>query len=258
MEDGAQKIKPTTKFAGLKNVLAFMAQVRKLQDRPPGHPNIGVFYGFSGYGKSYASIYAQIKSNAVRVEVMRDWRLTNFLRAILQECGVAEPKGARAELVEQAIELLGEDMRRPLFVDEADWCVENNFIETVRQIADRAMIPVLLLGEEKLPEKLARIERVHNRVLDWTPAQPCDLNDCKLLAQVHAPGLALEDALLERFHLEGQGRARRVVISLAHAVDWARNKGATSITAASYDGEVYRGEAPRARQLKIVNGGRAA
>ncbi len=67
MSDAVEIIKPPTSFAALKNVAWFYAQVMKLRDRKPNLPNIGVMYGPSGYGKSYASIYAQNKTRAIRI-----------------------------------------------------------------------------------------------------------------------------------------------------------------------------------------------
>ena len=55
--------------AALQNVRAMMALVYKLQGRRPHLPNIGVMHGPSGYGKSQAAIYAQNKTNAIRVEI---------------------------------------------------------------------------------------------------------------------------------------------------------------------------------------------
>ena len=38
--------------------------------------------------------------------------------------------------------------------------------EIVREISEASQVPVILVGEEQLPQKLARVERVHNRVLN--------------------------------------------------------------------------------------------
>jgi len=58
MTDNGQIVKPGS-LAPLKNVAGFMTLVTKLQRRGPHLPNLGVMYGHSGLGKSYASIYAQ-------------------------------------------------------------------------------------------------------------------------------------------------------------------------------------------------------
>jgi DNA transposition AAA+ family ATPase len=246
-------------MAALANVMGFYAQVKKLQNRAPHLPNIGVMHGDSGLGKSYASIYAQIKTNTIRVEIGESWNRKTFVRAILREGGMAEPRGSTADLMEAAIEMLAEDRNRPLFVDEADKLVDKNLIDLAREIAEHAQIPVILIGEEMLPQKLMRFERVHNRVLDWFSASPCDLGDCKKLAAIFLAGVSIEDELLDDIRVKGQGRARRVVVSLNNAKEWARNTGVSALTRAVYTGAIYTGEAPRARSGRVfAKSGRGA
>lgn len=259
MSDATQTVKPPT-LAALKNVAGFYTLVSMLQARGPHLPNLGVMHGPSGYGKSYASIYVQNKTGAIRVEVGESWNRKSFVRAILHEGGIAEPRGSTADLVQLAIQLLAEDRNRPLLIDEADKLVDKGLIEIVRELAEHAQVPVLLIGEEELPMKLSRFERVHNRVLSWFGAEPCDLDDCRKLADIFLANVAVSDDLLDDIRLKGDGRARRIVVSLNNAREWARNAGATSIDKASYRGVVYTGEAPRARtgRLRIVAAGRAS
>lgn len=254
MSDTTQIVKPTQTLAALKNVAGFMQLVLKIQQRGPSLPNLGCMYGFSGYGKTYGTIYAQNKTNAVRVEVGDSWNKKSFVRAVLREAGIAEPKGATADLMEQAILALGEHPNRPLIIDEADKLVDKGLIELVREIAEHSQIPVLLVGEEALPQKLARVERVHNRILDWYPAVPCDLPDCRKLADIFLKGVEIDDELLNAVREKGQGRARRVVVTLTKMQEWAVNNGAKALTLANYKGEIFTGEAPAARNGRIFSG----
>lgn len=254
----ASKIVKSGSLAALKNVAGFMQLVIKLQQRGPHLPNLGVMHGASGLGKSYASIYVQNKTRAVRVEVGESWNRKSFMRAVVRECGDADPKGATADLVEQAIMLLGDQPDRPLLIDEADKLVDKGLIEIVREIAEKSQVPVLLIGEEQLPQKLARVERVHNRVLDWYPAEVCDLEDCRKLAAIFLPSASIDDALLEIVRQKGEGRARRVVVTLTGMSEWARNAGVRDLTPENYSGAVYTGEAPKARGRLSLIAGRAA
>ncbi len=65
-----------------------------------------------------------------------------------------------------------------------DKLVDKGMIELVRDINKAAQVPVLLVGEELLPQKLEQYERVHNRVLEWVLAQPCDLADARAQANL--------------------------------------------------------------------------
>ncbi len=229
--------------------------MKKLQERDPHTPNFGVMYGRSGEGKSYASIHAQNKTRAIRVEIGESWNRKTFVRAILLECGVGAPRGATADLVAEAIGILGDDARRPLIIDEADKLVDKGLIEIAREIAEASQVPVLLIGEENLPQKLARFERVHNRVLDWYGAEPSTPRDCRLLANIFLPGVEITDELLDSVRIKGEGRARRIVVTLASMADWARNQGVKALDSQTYKGQIFTGEAPKPRNLRI---GRAA
>jgi hypothetical protein len=254
MSDAPRPVKPRGTFAVLKNVISFYELVVRVRDRASSLPNIGVMHGRSGDGKSYASIYAQNRTRAVRVEVGDSWTRKTLLTAILQECGVPRPLGTVSELAQLAKETLAEDPRRPLFIDEADKVCDKGFIELVRELAMGSNVPVLLIGEEQLPFKLQKVERMHNRVLDWYGAVPSDLDDAQKLSDLLLPdGVTIEAGLLEDIRVEGDGRARRIATSLDGVAHWARNNGVTAVSKANYTGAIYTGEPPknRAAQLKV-------
>lgn len=244
----------------IKNVAAFMAMAVRLIERDPHLPGIGVCHAPSGYGKTYASIFAQNKTGAVRVEVGDSWTRRTLLQQILRELG--EPVKTRmaiADLAERAIAALGDDPRRPLIVDEADRLVDRGMIEIVRELHEHSSAPVILIGEEKLPTKLLAHERVHNRVLDWFPAQPCDLDDTRELAKAFAPRVAIDDALLEHIRQNSGGRARRIVVNLARVVEFAGNKSARQLTLALWGATpLYTGEPPAARHVEPYRRAKAA
>jgi len=258
MSENSQPVKRGT-FAALKNVQGFYELVVRVRDRESSLPNIGVMHGRSGDGKTYASIFAQNKTRAIRVEVGDTWTRKTLLLAILREGGLNPRKGSIPELAELAIGMLAEEPRRPLFIDEADKIVDKGYIELVRELAMNSNVPVLLIGEEALPQKLAAYERVHNRVLAWFGAEPCDLEDARKLAQLLLAPVVIADDLLEQIRIQGDGRARRIATSLDGVAHWARNTGAQHVARENYDGPIYTGEPPRARSGRlIVRGGRAA
>jgi len=251
MSNEPSPVKPQS-LAALKNVAACMGLVTRLQTRGPHLPGLGVFHGPSGYGKSYASIYAQNKTRAIRVEVGDSWTRASFLKAILREGGVQEPRGTVANLAEQAIMILGEEPNRPLMIDEADRLVTKNMIELVRELHEHSQAPIVLIGEEQLPGKLIASERTHNRVLEWTAAQPCDLEDTRKLAAIFLGGLGVHDEFLDKVRRESDGRARRIVVNLSRIAEWARNKGCKSVD--GYDADLYTGTPPARRHANQRRG----
>jgi hypothetical protein len=236
----------------IKNVALFMAMTTRLIERDAHLPGIAVCNGPSGFGKSYSSIFTQNKTGAKRVEVGDSWTRRTFLRAVLREFGM-EPKGRGtiSDMAEEAIGALGEDPRRPLIVDEADKMVDKGFIELARELQEFSGAPIILIGEEKLPNKLLGVERVHNRVLEWLQAQPCDLDDTQQLAAAFAPKLSIGDDLLDLIRVQSAGRARRIVVNISKIAEFARNKGLAIVDRQSFGATpLYTGEPPQVRHVE--------
>lgn len=234
-------------LAALKNVARFLTLVELLRARGPHLPGIGVFHGHSGYGKTYSAIYAQNVTGALRVEVGDSWTRKKFLQNILKEAGQEPQRGSIADLTEQAILVLGDDFDRPLIIDEADKLADKHMLELVREIQEHSQVPVLLIGEERLPEKLRKVERVHNRVLEWVPAEKCDLDDTRALADLFCPELTLSDDLIAQVLNKSGGRARRIVVNLNKIKETARNERADRLSADLFADDWFYTGTPRGR-----------
>ena len=230
--------------AVLKNVAACMTVVDNLRERPFGLSGFGVFSGYSGYGKSMAAQYVQNKRKALFLEVRSWWTQRFFCEALLMELGVAQPRGTIAHMMVRITEMLSEDPSRPLIIDEADRLVDKKMIELVRDLHQDSRIPILLVGEELLPQKLRTIERIYNRVLVWELAQPCDMADAKLLVGKWCPEIAVAEDLLEAIIRQTEGNARKIAATLHKAKGWAQNSGLSVLEAGSYGGGFFTGEAP--------------
>lgn len=235
-------------LAPLKIVAECLSVAQKIVDRPANVDGLGVFYGPSGYGKSKASQYVQNKFRAIYVEVFEYWTKRKFCQAILTELGVATPKGTVVDMMDQILLLLQDDPNRLLIIDEADKLIDKRMIEYVRDIYKGARIPVLLVGEELLPEKLKAYERCENRVTAHGMANPCDLGDAQALALLYQRNLKIADDLLAHVVHETSGVTSRVVTTLAEIGQWARARQLTEIDLKTYGGPVFTGRAPQRRR----------
>lgn len=236
----------------LKLVGAFLALATRLIERDPHLPGFGVCHGPSGYGKTQATIAARNATGAIVVEVGDSWSKKILLQRILFELGHQTPRGTVGELALKVSEDLGRDPYRPLIIDEADRLADKGMIEIVRELQEMSQAPVILVGEEELPRKLLKIERVHNRVLDWMPAEPCDLADARLLAQAIAPSVEIADDLLEELRRQSDGRARRIVVNVARIAETARNEGVERYDLAGWgERRLYTGQPPAPRATKL-------
>lgn len=210
--------------APLANVQALTALIDRVQNRHPSLPGMAVFYGNSGYGKSTAAAYATVKYDAVTVEMASCWTTKNLCEAILIEMGVRQPRGTVSSMVNEINRTLAVQ-DRPLIVDEADFLVTTKKIEIVRDIHKGSGAPVILIGEELLPQKLKAWERVDGRMMDWVPAKEGTLKDAEVLAPMYAPGVTLEPELLARLQAASGGSIRRICINLQAVWEQARIHG---------------------------------
>lgn len=239
-----------SRFASLKNMALMQGLANTLIDRKRHVPGFGVFYGPSGFGKSQASIYTQLRTEATRIEIGESWTNKRLLQAILQELGVAKPKGTLSDLSEKAIDMLSQYPDQLLIIDEADKLIrKKHALEIVRELQEHSGVSVILIGEENLSRNLEPFERVHNRVLRFVGAEPCDLNDAQKLADFYCPSIKIDEPLLERIRSTTNGRARRIVTTLEAINEFAAQNGLESVTDDAYQGKIYSGESPRIRQV---------
>lgn len=239
--------KEKQRFAPLKNVTALWTLVNRLQQRNDDLPGFGVFHGPPGFGKTKAAIYVYNKCQAPILTIGESWTRKKFLQKLLGELGESKTNGTVADLTEKAVLRLGENIDRPLLIDEADKAIDKGWIELIRELQDNSNTPIILIGEEELVSKLKPTPRVHDRVLDWVAAQPCDFDDTRKLAAAYAPTLQIGDDLLETVRIESGGVARRISTSIYHIREFAQTNGLTSLSCANYGGRIHTGKAPVAR-----------
>lgn len=221
-------ISQITTVAPLTNVAIMQELVGRLRTRKPDLPGIGCFYGFSGYGKTIATTYAvnKLDDTAVYVEVRSTWTRKKFVEALLQELTPGIRYGARPtyDLIEIAAERLMVG-RMVLFVDEADFVVDRGYAEVIRDIYEIAKTPIVLIGEEDLPVKLERYERLHNRMARPAPAQPCSVDDARHLTRLYCDQVKVADDLLAHLVSEVNGCTRRVAANLDDIQEEALKNG---------------------------------
>lgn len=234
-----------TNIAGITNVALCNQTLVRAMERAHGLPGIVVFYGYSGLGKSFSASYAANRHRAFYVQCKSTWTRKAFLEAIAKDMGL-HPAKTIAGLTEQVSEeLMLSD--RPLIIDEADHLADKSKIFMVMDLYEGSQAPILLIGEEKLPAKLAHFEKIHNRILEWTGAQPCEMHDVMELARIYAPGVTIEEQLLKNLHSAAKGVTRRICVNLDGIRQFARNQGTDTVTVANYDQPMFTGQAPRGR-----------
>lgn len=241
-------VSPVNTIAPLRNVALLDELLERTLGRAEGLPGFGCYFGPSGYGKSFAAMYAANRHRAYHVEVKSVWTRKHLCLSILKDMGI-QPDKTVSEMVEQIGEQLALS-RRPLIIDEADHLVDKGLINTVKDIYECCHGTIVLIGEEMLPHKLKPIERVHGRMFDWIGAEPGTLADTKHLARLYCRGVGVADDLLMKLQEDSAGSVRRICVNLARVHEAAIGDGLEAIDLAAWErlgGVFFTGQPPARR-----------
>ncbi|MBF0283611.1 MAG: ATP-binding protein [Magnetococcales bacterium] len=243
--------------APLKTVSDMLGLMAALTSRQSHLPGMGVFHGFQGFGKTTAAVQTALEYDAIYVQMKATMTRKAMLFSILRETGTT-PARTENEMFRQVVEVLT-GSQRPLMVDEADTAVAlsqgkpehgNHHINLLRNLHDASRAPVLLIGEEGLPQSLQRWPRIFDRVLQYVAAQPADAEDAALLAALYCPKVRFDPRLLEMITRESKGFVRRICINLEHAREKAARHGWTEMGVKEWGQDAFHtGAAPARRVL---------
>lgn len=236
------------KFAEITNLSLVKVAMQRLTNRLNGLPALGVLYGASGYGKTTATVAVANATQSYYVQIRSAWSKKILLEKICIEMGLPIAKNT-ATCLDAICEQLAAS-QRPLILDEADYLVTKaGMVELVRDIYEGSQSPILLVGEEQLPNKLKKFERFHGRVLSWIPAQPVSLADAEILAKTYCPELQIDTDLLKYLVEIAHGSVRRVTVNLVNLQEAMAVTGSDHASLASVkqmqDFEFYKGEIPK-------------
>jgi len=214
-------------IAPLKNVAMCGMALDRAITRPQHLPGMVCFYGPSGFGKSFAAAYTANKYQAYYIECKSTWTKKAILSAIAREMGLV-PAHTMYDLTEQISDALVRT-DKPLIIDEMDHIVKRDAVEIVRDIYEGSHVPMLLIGEENLPNDLVKWERFHGRILDFVPAQAADAGDAKVLSKFYCHRVSIADDLVAEVAKRAKGSIRRICVNLARIEEETLNAGKTAI-----------------------------
>lgn len=235
-----------TKIVPLTNVGLLSAAIARAHARPAGLPGLVVMYGASGLGKSVGAAFAANHHRAYYVECRDTWSKKAFLLAILREMSI-QPERTLSQMVDQIAEQLSRS-GRPLLIDDVQYLLEKSVANVLTDIFNASQGTIVLIGEERVPGSLAKLERLHNRVLEWVPAQRATLDDLRALAQASYPTLRFADDLLEDLRTKVAGCLRRIAVNLYRVYSETQAQAIDSIDLAGWGARGwFTGEAPSRR-----------
>lgn len=244
----------------LKNMTRLAELVEAATTAPPTLPRLGCFSGWSGYSKSFAAAYAAAQYQAFYVEANEFWTRRVMLKSLCHALGLGAIKAPTDELALRVGERLVSS-NRALIIDEFDIVVDRGLVGVVRSLHKMTKAPIVMIGEEGLPNKLVPTERFHNLIGFWDQAQPCDLDDARALAGLYCRGIEVADDLLADCNTAIGGSARRLSANLNEMRRVAIGEGWRRIDLAAWGDRAWiTGEAPATRPplVRTKAGGRRA
>ena len=211
----------------VKNVARLSAASRALLQRAPGAPGIGLVDGMAGYGKSIATAWLSNQTPSIYVRAIALWTPAAMLTAMCRELRLA-PGGSCAAQVERVVEALSRS-GQTVFIDEVDYITrQTRLIETLRDLHDLATVPVVLIGETGVLERLSHMKRFTSRIAEHVTFEPLDEADAALIARQLCE-VTIKPDLLHKILVDTRGNCRNIVVSLARAEQVAKSRGLTEV-----------------------------
>ncbi|HID10200.1 MAG TPA: ATP-binding protein, partial [Candidatus Latescibacteria bacterium] len=230
----ARAVKPRFKvdpavFIETRSVQAFRELVLELlSGETLLGPTLGAVTGLTGRGKSTAAKHiAATTERVVYLRALPFWSTTDLLREICFALA-----GERPRYKAKCMELIArrtQARRRLLIVDEADGLTLREHLNPLRGLNEVCQMPVILVGEERLPEVLREERRLWHRVrrvVVFSDITPGDL----VLFWKEAVGIQLGREVAEALFRRCGGDFRLVVGDAENACRLLNALGATEMT----------------------------
>ncbi|HET7300090.1 MAG TPA: ATP-binding protein [Oleiagrimonas sp.] len=241
-----------------KNLARLSDASEMLLRRAPGLPGMGLVHGETGTGKTTAVAWMTNRYHGVYVRALAAWTPSAMFGAILRELG-RHAHGSCAQMMTDIVEALSLS-GRPVFIDEADYLVDNKRMsESLRDIHDLTTVPVLLVGMAGIDQRLSARKQLTGRVLQDVHFEALDREDAKAIAKQLCDVSVAAD-LLDGMHRATGGYVRNLVVALARVEEYAKSRGMDKIDANAWGKRSFiTGEAPhRKPALHVVPEGSMA
>lgn len=141
-------------FVKTKNVKRFTSLMEELKNLPPNIPKIALVYGEFGLGKSETIQWWSFKNNSVYVRAKQKMSPRWLLADIAEEIG-EEPFWHTSETFNLIKNYLIQNPKT-IIIDEADYLIEKNTIEILRDLHDSTGCPLVLVGMGNIDKKLRK------------------------------------------------------------------------------------------------------
>lgn len=220
-------------FVITKNVKRLHVGIDTVLKRRQGVEQMMLVLGVPGTGKTEAIIQWKLQygSEERQVPYVRADRLStarSILDDIVTELGELPSFKAR-DVMAQIVKRL-QEAPRPIVVDEVDYLCKGGAVEILRDIHDKAKVPVLMVGMANVDKRLMRFPPLYDRITSIVPFQPLDKDDIRDMAEQICE-VELDESAVGMVHDRSEGKLRKIGMHFYKAERIARVNGLKRVTA---------------------------
>ena len=231
------------RIAHVKNIQRLLDAYSVVEAAEPGDERIVLLHGATGTGKSTAIVHLLNATNGIYVEASPTWTLSSMYRAIVGAIGL-EPRGRNADLEDVIVTEMARKTR-PLLIDEIDYLLlpgastTLRMLEAIRSIHDKAKMPVVMVGMDKIEEKIRLRKQLERRIFQWVQFTDLDREDVSVVAATLCKDLPIEEKWLDALFAATKGRISYVAHNLKKARNRARGNQWKEVTLAGWGGATF-------------------
>jgi len=201
-------------FVRTKNVKNFSTLMEKLKNIPPNLPKMVLVYGEHGLGKTQTIMWWVNRNDAVYVRACQNMTSRWLLSEIAEELG--EKAFWNTQDTFEIVERNLKQNPKIIIVDEIDYLIDKNSVETLRDIHDRTDCPIVLVGMGAVDKKLARYKHLIDRFYGTMKFEHFDKNDIKQIIEQLSEVEFTEDAME---HLASKTNQFRQIVKLLDKIE---------------------------------------
>ena len=164
-------------FVKTKNVKNFVSLMEEVKQLPNNIPKIILVYGEYGLGKSETIKWWTFKNDCVYVRANQGMTSKWLLSEIAEE--LEEEAYWHLHDNFEIIENILREHSKVIIVDEIDYLIDKNIIETLRDLHDKTACPVVLVGMGAADKKLARYPHLMDRIYKKLKFEKFNSDDIK-------------------------------------------------------------------------------
>lgn len=214
-------------FAKTSNVQAFLKGIDRANKRGAAEAGIVLVTGEAGYGKSKTVMWWGLSRSAVYVRAKAAWTPHWFLAEMCRELQL-QPERKSEDLFPLVMKTL---LQRgaPIIVDEVEHCLhETKVIETIRDLIDVTLVPLVMVGMEGVVHRLNRLPQIVSRVAATVHFGPATVEDVRVLCDQLCEVKVAADLIAE-IHAQSGGRVRQVMNAIAAVEAAGKRAGAAQV-----------------------------